>query len=130
MPDCNEEIFLSGETNFTYIITSPGYPTGYDADLQCTWIITSPPGTHLTFWFMNIDLEESNDCVTDYVDIYSGYVRTLPPPPEAKLQGRYCKSNESSVHVETGNIMTVKFISDVYINATGFRGIVHISQFL
>ncbi|KAH0568173.1 hypothetical protein KQX54_019308 [Cotesia glomerata] len=127
LPDCNEKIFLSGETNLTHIITSPGYPTGYENDLQCTWIITSPPGTHLTFWFMNIDLEESNDCVTDYIDIYSGYVRTLPPPPEAKLQGRYCKSNESSIHVETGNIMTVKFISDVYINATGFRGIVHIN---
>lgn len=39
MPDCNEKIFLSGETNLTHIITSPGSPTGYEADLQCNWYL-------------------------------------------------------------------------------------------
>ncbi|XP_057337332.1 cubilin-like isoform X2 [Microplitis mediator] len=123
--ECNEEIFLS-PTNTSYYITSPGFPTGYEPNLECSWIISSPPGTHLIFWFLDLDLEESNGCITDHVDIYSGYVRSSIPPPDAKLHGKYCLSNESSLHVETTNTMTVKFISDIYINNTGFKGVVYV----
>lgn len=117
-------------TNTSYYITSPGFPTGYGPNLECSWIISSPPGTHLIFWFLDLDLEESNGCITDHVDIYSGYVRSSMLPPDTKLHGKYCLSNESSLHVETTNIMTVKFISDIYINNTGFKGVVYVGQFL
>lgn len=115
---------MSEFSNATHYITSPGYPTGYAENLKCNWVFTSPPGTHLGIRFLSMDLEETDKCAADHVDIYSGFAQTNPIPPSAKQLGRFCLTNESSAHVETSNVMTVKFETDVYVNKTGFKAIV------
>ncbi|EFN66210.1 Cubilin [Camponotus floridanus] len=76
LSDCNKEIALMGQRNNSYAFSSPGWPTGYDANLHCNWVFTSPPGTHLRLRIISMDLEETNDCIADSVSVYSGYALT------------------------------------------------------
>ncbi|KAK0075492.1 hypothetical protein PV325_006820, partial [Microctonus aethiopoides] len=125
LSECNEEITLSNFANATHYFTSPGYPTGYANNLKCNWLFTSPPGTHLRLRFVAIDIEESYQCISDHISVYSGYAISTPPSPDAKLLGKYCLSNESRTHVDSTNVMTVKFESDIYSNRTGFKAVVY-----
>ncbi|KAF4529657.1 hypothetical protein B566_EDAN017693, partial [Ephemera danica] len=51
---------------------SPGYPRGYDQNLNCEWIFEAPLTYHMAFWFNTMNLESTEDCLFDYVTIYSG----------------------------------------------------------
>lgn len=52
--------------------TSPGYPDGYASMLNCEWIFETTPGNHLGLTFTAVDLEQSNTCYLDYVQVYRG----------------------------------------------------------
>ncbi|XP_044011009.1 cubilin [Aphidius gifuensis] len=122
---CHEEISLVDSLNTTYYFNSPGWPDGYDINLNCNWIFTSPPGTHLVFRFISLDLYESNECLDDAVSIYSGFSSEDISSPEEKLLGRYCLTNQTNSYVEASNTMTVKFTTNSYMNKTGFRALVY-----
>lgn len=128
MSECNKEIALMGERNNTYAISSPGWPTGYAANLHCNWVFTSPPGTHLRLRITSMDLEETNDCIADSVSVYSGYA--LTSTNNANLLRRLCLSNSTWVQIKGTNIMTVKFESDSFINKTGFNAYVYRGLYL
>lgn len=106
-----------------YDITSPGWPHGYADNLHCVWIFTSPPGTHLVFRILYMDLEESNNCVADFVAVYNG--NALTDESNANLLHKLCLSNSTSMMIEADNVMTVKFESDSYLNETGFSAYVY-----
>ncbi|KZC14141.1 Cubilin [Dufourea novaeangliae] len=114
--NCTEIVSLTTTKSFDF--TSPGWPNGYGDNLQCTWVFTSPPGTHLVLRVLVLDLEETNGCVADALSIYNG--DALSAPENAKLLERLCLSNSSLVQVNADNVMTVKFESDGYVNKTGF----------
>lgn len=109
--------------NNTYDFTSPGYPDGYARGLRCSWLFTSPPGTHLVLKILAMDLEEQMYCTEDFVLVYSG--NALTEPNDAKLLERLCWPNATSSLITTGNVMTVKFESDGYLNKTGFSAYVY-----
>ncbi|XP_063985313.1 cubilin homolog [Diachasmimorpha longicaudata] len=122
LSNCTEEIVLTNKENASYIITSPGYPNGYENMLHCNWLITSPPGTHLILSFIDINLDERKNCVNDRISVFSGIALSQEPPPEVELLGKYCSINESNTVVNSNtNIMTVKFETDYYRNRTGFK---------
>ncbi|XP_050461753.1 cubilin-like [Cataglyphis hispanica] len=123
LSECNKEIALMGERNNTYAFSSPGWPTGYAANLHCSWVFTSPPGTHLMLRIITMNLEESSDCVADSVSVYSGYA--LTSTSNANLLNRLCLANSTWVQIKGTNVMTVKFESDAFINKTGFSAYVY-----
>lgn len=61
----------------------------------------------------------------DSVTVYSGFYTTQTPSPQANLLGRYCLTNETNTFIESTNVMTVKFTSNMYLNKTGFRALVY-----
>ncbi|XP_034938584.1 cubilin [Chelonus insularis] len=125
LSECNEEIYLHDLKNTTFYINSPGFPNGYDENLDCRWTFSSPPGTHLVLWFITLDIEESESCIMDYVEVYSGHAVSSPPPPESVQLGKFCYLNVTNVHVESTNAMTVHFHSDSFINGTGFKAVIY-----
>lgn len=47
------------------IITTPGYPSPYAANLNCTWTVIAPPGHYLTASFLEVDIASANNnCTT------------------------------------------------------------------
>lgn len=58
-------------TNKTQVLTSPNYPLAYGNNLICTWFLQSePPNTVILLRFTELDLENSNDCLSDYLEVY------------------------------------------------------------
>jgi cubilin len=39
-------------TDPTGVISSPNYPSDYDHNDACAWIITAPEGTQIVVWFL------------------------------------------------------------------------------
>ncbi|XP_012136673.2 cubilin [Megachile rotundata] len=120
---CSKEVGLNSKFSSTYDFKSPGWPDGYEANLRCSWLFTSPPGTHLVLRILAMDLEETSNCMADYLLVYSG--NALTTPNNAELLERLCLSNSTSSAVVAGNVMTVKFESDSYLNKTGFSAYVY-----
>lgn len=50
------------------MITSPGYPHGYENDLDCIWSIYNIDQRPLNMTLKESFLEDAHDC-TDYVEI-------------------------------------------------------------
>lgn len=114
------EYDLTSVENRTVTFKSPGWPNGYEHNLDCTWVFTTPPGYHLVLQFMDMDLEESWNCASDYVAVYdgNGLSATLD---DSHLLGKACWTNETHRAISGKSVMTVMFKSDFYVNGTGFR---------
>lgn len=123
MSECNKEIALISDRNNTYSFSSPGWPTGYAANLHCNWVFTSPPGTHLVLSILTMNLEETSNCVADSVSVYSGYA--LTSTTNAHLESKLCLSNSSMSLIRGTNVMTVKFNTDMFVNKTGFNAYIY-----
>ncbi|EDV46242.2 cubilin homolog [Drosophila erecta] len=102
---------------------SPGYPNGYEQNLNCSWsLVPSNPATHAVLTLSQIDLELfSEDCIADYVRISSSNdlqnwspLRTLCSLPT--------KSSDRIFHGTP--YLQVEFKTDPSVNKTGFNGIV------
>ncbi|XP_011500246.1 PREDICTED: cubilin-like, partial [Ceratosolen solmsi marchali] len=118
----NSKLILLTEHNGTYTFNSPGYPNGYEDNIQYSWTFVSPVGTHLVLKFLTIDLEESEDCITDYVAIYKGYSTSFES--NENLLKKVCLSNSTMSNFPSTNVMTVQFITDAYRNESGFSAVV------
>ncbi|KAK2143782.1 hypothetical protein LSH36_814g03059 [Paralvinella palmiformis] len=53
-------------------IQSPGYPNSYGSDMTCIWQIRRAHEDPIFLMFDDLDLEDSDDCRHDYIDIYDG----------------------------------------------------------
>lgn len=64
-------------TNKTQVLTSPNYPLAYGDNLICTWFLQSePPNTVILLRFTDLDLENTNDCLSDYLEVNYMQVNT------------------------------------------------------
>jgi hypothetical protein len=75
VPGCGGLISLQVGGNHSgevHTLTSPGYPEGYADMLNCEWIFETAPGNHLGISFQNMDIEQSESCFLDYVQVYTG----------------------------------------------------------
>lgn len=115
--ECGDKIiFLKNETEAVNI-TSPGYPDGYGTGLNCTWTIMSGiPHLHPVVVFKDIDLEDLEGCVGDYVMISSdredGSWKQVDKQCTFDLRDR-------KMYDGTPNIM-LQFKTDYGVNRTGF----------
>ncbi|KAF6371602.1 cubilin [Rhinolophus ferrumequinum] len=97
------------------VFNSPGYPEVYPSNVECVWNIVSSPGNRLQLSFITFQLEESQDCSRDFVEIREGNAT-------GHLVGRYCGNvlpvNYSSI---VGHSLWIRFVSDGSSSGTGFQ---------
>ncbi|XP_008147050.2 cubilin [Eptesicus fuscus] len=94
---------------------SPGYPEVYPSNVECVWNIVSSPGNRLQLSFITFQLEDSQDCSRDFVEIREENAT-------GHLLGRYCGNtlplNYSSIVAQS---LWIRFVSDGSGSGTGFQ---------
>lgn len=53
--------------------------------MDCEWTIQAPPSSNVQLIFLTFDLENSENCTYDYVQVFSGMEDTSGP-----MYGQYC----------------------------------------
>ncbi|XP_066485218.1 cubilin [Tiliqua scincoides] len=97
------------------VIESIGFPDlHYPDNLLCEWFLHGPMDHSLTLSFEALDIQNSSDCINDYIEIRE-------PDAAGELLGKYCGVTRPSALYTSGNLAYVKFVSDGSINAPGFR---------
>ncbi|XP_012824645.1 embryonic protein UVS.2 isoform X3 [Xenopus tropicalis] len=105
---CGGAFYASNKT-----FTTPGYPGNYYSDLDCTWTITAPTGYKVSLQIKDFYLEIGIFCIYDYLYIYNS---TL-----SNVMGPYCGPIIFyDPFLSTGNVMTLKFHSDINKETKGF----------
>uniref|UniRef100_A0A8B9UD24 Cubilin n=1 Tax=Anas zonorhyncha TaxID=75864 RepID=A0A8B9UD24_9AVES len=94
---------------------SPGYPESYPLNTECVWTILSSPGNRLQLSFITFQVESSDGCTEDYLEIREQNAT-------GRLAGRFCGNSLPSNYTSTvGHILWVKFVSDSSGTNVGFR---------
>lgn len=100
-------------------ILSPNYPQAYPNDIEKSWDIEVPEGYGIHLYFTHVDIELSENCEYDSVQIMSGGLQ------EGKICGQRTSKNPSSQIVEEfqvpNNKLQVIFKSD-FSNEERFTG--------
>lgn len=95
---------------------SPGYPNKYPENRECVWYIRTAVGSSITLTISEFDVEFHPDCNHDRLEVYGG--PDLLAPQLAQL----CSTTSKPMQISsTGNTVTVRFKSDVYISGKGFN---------
>lgn len=66
-------------------IVSPNYPSNYDANSNCTWLVSGPTGHYLTITFTAFSLESSTNCANDYVEVREYNATGMPAVKDKEL---------------------------------------------
>ncbi|KAJ7345758.1 hypothetical protein JRQ81_001708 [Phrynocephalus forsythii] len=102
-------------TDSTHVFKTPGYPNEYEDDQICYWHIRVKYGQRIQIDFLDFDLEDDMACMADYLEIYDSY------DDVNGFVGRYCGDELPDSIISTGNVMTLKFLSDASVTAGGFQ---------
>ncbi|XP_059357374.1 neuropilin-1a-like isoform X2 [Carassius carassius] len=96
-------------------VTSPGYPSGYLGNQQCSWLIQAPdPQQKILINFNpHFDLE-GRECKYDFVQVFDGV------DENAVSLGRFCGKIAPSQIISNGNSLLIKFTSDYESTGAGF----------
>ncbi|VDI21612.1 cubilin, partial [Mytilus galloprovincialis] len=106
-------------TNTSGIITSPNYPSDYNNDLDCEYIIKSPTKQPITLVFEDFDIEDDDDCTKDYVSVKDG---------TNILLGTFCGDNIPYPLLALSGVIILKFHSNNEDSEKGFRAVFNDSQ--
>eukprot|EP00057_Strongylocentrotus_purpuratus_P026788 XP_011681262.1 PREDICTED: transmembrane protease serine 3 [Strongylocentrotus purpuratus] len=104
---------IESEWNGTTVISSPGYPSYYDSNLDLTWVLTAPEGHILQIHILDLAVE------TDYDYLFIGYGPGPNEPGSWELQ-KLTGYNYSSDPATPGHSMWVRFTTDVSRGDIGF----------
>ncbi|XP_026147219.1 neuropilin-1a-like [Carassius auratus] len=96
-------------------VTSPGYPSAYPVNQQCSWLIQAPdPQQKILINFNpHFDLE-SRECKYDFVQVFDGV------DENAFSLGRFCGKIAPSPIISSGNSLLIKFTTDYESSGAGF----------
>uniref|UniRef100_A0A8C6WU56 CUB domain-containing protein n=1 Tax=Neogobius melanostomus TaxID=47308 RepID=A0A8C6WU56_9GOBI len=104
---------LHGPAGF---FNSPGYPDKYPENRECVWYIRTAASSSITITIYEFDVEFHPNCNYDVLEVFGG--PDLQAPQLAKL----CTTTSNPMQISsTGNTVTVRFTSDVYISGRGFN---------
>ncbi|XP_066022016.1 deleted in malignant brain tumors 1 protein-like isoform X2 [Pocillopora verrucosa] len=93
---------------------SPNYPSNYDHQLYCVWVITVPNGYYIYLRFDHFHLEgSSGSCPYDYVQIYDGTSHQSLTIKRCDHQNSWCVYSHS-------NVLYVYFVTDHSVSYSGF----------
>ncbi|XP_046451773.1 cubilin-like isoform X2 [Daphnia pulex] len=108
---------LCGGTYYTEtgMIASPGFPTGYQPSLDCTWIIRAPLNRQIQLNITDFDMENHTQCQMDYLEIRNGGGPTSP------LIGNFCGRNIPRTIPSHSHEMFIRLVTDYSLFGRGFR---------
>ncbi|KAK3922172.1 LOW QUALITY PROTEIN: Adhesive plaque matrix protein 2 [Frankliniella fusca] len=103
-------------------LSSPGYPSGYPANLDYQVRLVGPPQTRVVVRFARVDLEAQAQCLYDFIELVDGRA--------GGRQGRrkvICGQHHSVVmdrfdFVSASNEAVLRFHSDYSVSGAGFLG--------
>ncbi|XP_063421977.1 serine-rich adhesin for platelets-like [Mytilus trossulus] len=65
--DCGGTINISGDE--TYFLTSPNYPSNYDLDMECAWLIQGDPGNHIRATVTDMDISNNDNACYHWIEM-------------------------------------------------------------
>ena len=65
-------------TTSSGILTSPSYPQNYPENTDCVYTISQPIGTIIIMNLVSMDIEQSDSCNYDYIEIRNGLSEDSP----------------------------------------------------
>ncbi|KAH0557748.1 hypothetical protein KQX54_011250 [Cotesia glomerata] len=101
-----------------YFLESPGFPNEYPPNKYRVWYLVAPLNSRIILKFTYFDLETSENCNNDYVEIRNGDAYYSP------LIGKYCNNTSPEVIWSKGYALYVKFVSNDKVQGGGFSGII------
>ncbi|XP_037806312.1 dorsal-ventral patterning protein tolloid [Lucilia sericata] len=87
----------------------------YDINMDCEWTIQAPPSSNVQLIFLTFDLENSENCTYDYVQVFSGMEDTSGP-----MYGQYCGNIIPQDIISLTDSLLVRFKTDSTIVMKGF----------
>ncbi|AWP13621.1 putative tumor necrosis factor-inducible 6 protein [Scophthalmus maximus] len=103
------------QTDLQKTIQSPGFPDEYEDEQICSWHIRVPRDQRIHLHFLEFDVEDDTSCLADYLEVYDSY------DDVSGFVGRFCGDYLPDDIISTGNVMTLKFLSDASVTAGGFQ---------
>lgn len=99
----------------TGTLTSPGWPSHYPPNKDCTWTIEAPLHQQIELSIDEISMERQHACELDYVEFRNGGTETAP------LIGRWCDGAIPKTIRSFTNKLHIRFASDSSISDAGFK---------
>ncbi|XP_071178786.1 blastula protease 10-like isoform X2 [Mytilus edulis] len=65
--NCGGTVNISGGE--TYFLTSPNYPSNYDLDVQCVWLIQGDPGNHIRATVTDMDISNNGNACYHWIEM-------------------------------------------------------------
>ena len=93
------------------------YPLNYPNNVKCSWRIDRPVGFIVQLTFHSFNLQQSENCETDYVEIR----QSKDNFKRWELIGRFCGSSLPPVIVSSQSYVIVKFVADMSKMYPGFH---------
>ncbi|BFZ10462.1 hypothetical protein BsWGS_13501 [Bradybaena similaris] len=112
---CNITLTMEG------IVTSPGFPSRYQPDLECFYNLQAPQDHQLILEFTDFNVETS-PCDFDRLEVYDGGLVAT-----SSLLAIFCGSDLPVSLTSVSSNMTLKFTSDSDLQRQGFRAAVRFS---
>ncbi|XP_055847074.1 cubilin homolog [Episyrphus balteatus] len=115
---CNETLQISYRSTVT--ISSPGYPTGYENNLQCQWLIKPDhPTRHVVAKLYDVRLDKVDNCQADYLKVFSSN-DLLSWHEELKICDSPSKGPNPIAIIHGTPYLKLQLTTDSSLNATGF----------
>uniref|UniRef100_A0AAQ6IP89 Tumor necrosis factor, alpha-induced protein 6 n=1 Tax=Anabas testudineus TaxID=64144 RepID=A0AAQ6IP89_ANATE len=103
------------------IIQSPGFPAEYQDEQICSWHIRVRLGQRIHLHFLEFDVEDDTSCLADYLEVYDSYDDVSGFTQVDSKPVWFWTYLTADFVCFTGNVMTLKFLSDASITAGGFQ---------
>jgi len=125
MTSCGHQLITIDATTVNrreMVLQSPGYPNGYEHQLNCAWhLLSSNKAERVVLQLIDVDLEvfsSAHECLADYMQIFSSKdLKTW-----SKLGTLCSMSNDGNATIFYGKpYLRVDFRTDASINETGFK---------
>ncbi|XP_059827436.1 cubilin [Hypanus sabinus] len=95
---------------------SPNYPSTYDINTDCEWIIEAPTGRVITINFTVFNINDPGDCVQNYLRLFDG------PDSNSPHAGTYCGLGKNiAPFISASHHVFVKFHAETVAKPSGFR---------
>ena len=119
-PFCSTDWFCENtRTTSPGTVTSPNYPSNYDANTDCTTLILAPEGISIHLNVTSIILQDSYEgSCSDSLTIYDG------PDSNSPMLAKYCRKHDESYFYEvmsSSNSLFIDFQSDYVVQSSGFK---------
>ncbi|RDD41314.1 Adhesion G protein-coupled receptor L3, partial [Trichoplax sp. H2] len=102
-------------------ITSPNYPANYAPREDCRWRINIVTSYRILFKILVLDIEYSNQCRFDWVEIFNTFDNEIPGS-NGQLIARLCGNTApKTIYSSMYHIAYVAFKTDINITGKGFE---------